>query len=142
MLAAAADLLDQGQTVNRLSVALTAIGLGVLLVPMVPLSPATQPTAAIVGLIGIVELAISTRVAVAAARFRRLSEDAAAERLDIASYDEAMVAMKFMPVKQAGKPIGRRFDTARQLFYAQIGAFGLQVAAAIAGAALAYFAAF
>ena len=53
MLAAAADLLDQGQTVNRLSIALTAIGLGVLLVPMVPLSDATQPTAAIVAVLGV-----------------------------------------------------------------------------------------
>ena len=139
MLAAAADLLDQGQTVNRLSIALTAIGLGVLLVPMVPLSQATQPTAALVAVLGVIQLAFATRVAIAAARFRRLAEDSAAERLDISAYDAAMVSMKFMTTKQAGKPIGRRFELARKLFYAQAASFGLQVVTAIVGSGLAYF---
>jgi hypothetical protein len=139
MLAAAADLLDQGQTVNRLSIALTAIGLAVLLVPMVPISQATQPTAAIVAILGVVELVFAARVAIGAARFRRLAEDSAAERLDIAAYDSALVALKFMTVKQVGKPIGRRFDLARKLFFAQAAAFGLQVVTAIVGSMLAFF---
>ena len=63
MLAAAADLLDQGQIVNRLSIALTAIGLGVLLIPMLPASDATQPTAAIVAVLGVIELFFAARVA-------------------------------------------------------------------------------
>jgi hypothetical protein len=142
MLAAAADLLDQGQTVNRLSIALTAIGLGVLLVPMIPVSDATQPTAAIVAIVGIVELVFAARVAVHAARFRRLAEDSAAERLDIAAYDQAMVSMKFMTAKQAGKPIGRRYELARKLFYVQVASFGLQVVAAIGGSMIGYFNAF
>ena len=120
MLAAAADLLDQGQTVNRLSIALTAIGLGVLLIPMIPASDATQPTAAIVAILGMAELFFATRVAISAAQFRRLAEDALAERLDIAAYDAALVALKFIKVKQAGKPIGRRLDFARRFLFVQI----------------------
>lgn len=139
MLAASADLLDQGQTVNRLSIAVTAIGLGVLLVPMLPTSDATQPTAALVAILGVIELFFASRVAVSAARFRRMAEDAAAERLDIAAFDSALVALKVMPTKQAGRPISRRFDFARNLLYWQIAVFALQVVVAIAGSTAGYF---
>jgi hypothetical protein len=141
MLAVAADLLDQGQTVNRLSIALTAIGLGVLLIPMVPASDATQPTAAVVALVGIVELFLAMRVATSAAQFRRLADDASTERLDIAAYDAALAALKFVRVKQKqpGKPIGRRIEVARLFLVAQVGVFVLQVAVAIAGSMTIYF---
>ena len=139
MLAAAADILDQGQIVNRLSIALTAIGLGVLLIPMIPASDATQPTAAIVAVLGIAELFLAMRVAVAAAQFRRLAEDAAAERLDISAYDAALVALKLTSVKQAGKPIGWRLDFARRFLAAQTVIFVLQAAVAIAGSMIVYF---
>ena len=85
MLAAAADLLDQGQIVNRLSIAVTAIAIAILLLPMLPPSEATLPTAAIVAVVGLIELAVAMRVSLDAALFRRLAEDAAAERLDVAA---------------------------------------------------------
>jgi hypothetical protein len=142
MLAAAADLLDQGQSVNRLSIALTAIGLGVLLIPMLPASDATQPTAAIVAVLGVIELFFAARVSMNASQFRRLADDAASERLDIAAFDAALVALKLSSVKQAGKPVGRRLDFARRYLVAQILVFVLQVAVAIAGSMSVYFNAF
>ncbi len=139
MLAAAADILDQGQTVNRLSIALTAIGLGVLLIPMIPASDATQPTAAIVAVLGVVELFLAMRVAISAAQFRRLGEDAAAERLDISAYDAALVALKLTSVKHVGRPIGRRLDFARRFLAAQTVIFVLQAVVSIAGSMIVYF---
>ena len=138
MLAAAADLLDQGQIVNRLSVAVTAIGLGVLLIPMVPASEATQPTAAAVAVIGLAELFLAARVALSAAHFRRLSNDAAADRLDVAAFDAALIALKLTQAKKAGKPVTKRFIVARRFFFGQIAAFVLQVVAALAGALISY----
>ena len=120
MLAAAADLLDQGQSVNRLSIALTAIGLGVLLIPMLPASDATQPTAAIVAILGVIELFFAARVAIergavppacgrrrlGTPRHRRLRRRA--RRAEVQS------------VEAGGKPIGRRLDFARRYLVAQI----------------------
>ncbi len=139
MLAAAADILDQGQTVNRLSVALTAIGLGVLLIPMIPASDATQPTAAIVAVIGVVELFLAARVGIAAAQFRRLAEDANAERLDIAAYDAALVQLKLSSEKNASRPISQRLTIARRFLIVQSALFVLQAVVAIAGSMLVYF---
>jgi hypothetical protein len=134
MFAAAADLLDQGQAVNRLSIAVTAIGLGVLLIPMIPASAATQPTAAIVAVLGVAELFLAGRVAVSAGQFRRLAADAAAERLDITAFDAALISLKFLSAKKAGQSITKRFTVARRYMIAQTAAFILQVMAAIAGA--------
>ena len=139
MLAAAADLLDQGQIANRLSVAATAIALGVLLLPLVPTSEATAPTAAAVAIIGIVELFLAARVALDAVLFRRLANDAASERLDVAAFDAALLALKIMPADKAGRPIAKRFAGARRLLLLQQAALLLQVLATIAGAASAYF---
>jgi hypothetical protein len=139
MFAASADLLDQGQTINRLSIVLTAIGLGVLLIPMIPASDASQPTAAIVAVLGIVELFLAMRVAVGAAQFHRLAEDAAADRLDIAGYDAALVQLKLISVKQAGRSINRRLAFVRRFLIAQTVVFVLQAVVAIAGSMMSYF---
>jgi hypothetical protein len=133
MFAAAADLLDLGQLVNRLSVVGTAIGLGVLLIPMVPTSSATQPTAAAVTVLGIVELILAARVALSAAQFHRLADDAAAERLDVAAFDAALMTLKFMRTKKAGQPIPKRFTGARRFLIAQAIMLLLQVIVAIGG---------
>ena len=77
MLAASADLLDQGQTVHRLSLPLTAIAVGVLLLPVFPTSIALMPTAVGVAAIGLAELFLALRVAFDAQLFRRLAQDAA-----------------------------------------------------------------
>ena len=57
---------------------------------------ATQPTAVAVAIFGVVELYLAGRVAFNAAQFRRLANDAAAERLDIAAFDAALIALKFI----------------------------------------------
>jgi hypothetical protein len=139
MLAAAADLLDQGQPVNRLSIAVTAIGVGVLLIPMVPASAATQPIAGAVALVGLAELMLAGRVALSAAQFRRLAQDATAEQLDINAFDTALVSLKLMTVKQAGRPIARRFGIARRFLVAQVAALVIQVIAALVGGLTLFF---
>jgi hypothetical protein len=139
MLAAAADLLDQGQIVNRLSIAVTAIAVAILLLPMLPPSEATLPTAAIVAIFGIAELAMAMRVGLDAALFRRLANDAAAERLDVAAFDAALLALKLMSPGKAGRPIARRFAGARRLLIVQGAALLLQLVAALAGGAAIAF---
>jgi hypothetical protein len=139
MLAAAADLLDQGTIVNRLSIAVTAIAIAILLLPMLPPSEATLPTAAAVAVFGVAELFIAMRVSLDAALFRRLANDAAGERLDVASFDAAMLALKLMRAGQAGQPIAKRFAGARRLLVIQEAALLLQVLASIGGGAAIYF---
>lgn len=139
MLAAAADLLDQGQIVNRLSIAVTAIAIAILLLPMLPPSEATLPTAAAVAVLGIAELAVAVRVSLDAALFRRLANDAAAERLDVGAFDAAMLALKLMRAGKAGQPVAKRFAGARRLFVLQAATLFLQTVTAIAGAAAMYF---
>jgi hypothetical protein len=139
MLAAAADLLDQGQIVNRLSIAVTAIAVAILLLPMLPPSEATLPTAAAVAVLGVAELAVAVRVSLDAALFRRLANDAAAERLDVAAFDAAMLALKLMRPGKAGQPVAKRFAGARRLLVLQGATLFLQTLAAIAGAGAMYF---
>jgi len=139
MLAAAADLLDQGQIVNRLSIAVTAIALAILLLPMLPPSEATLPTAALVALVGVIELFMAVRVSLDAALFRRLALDAQAERLDVAAFDAAMLALKLMSSGKAGQPIAKRFAGARRLLIIQGATLLLQVIAAVVGASAIVF---
>jgi hypothetical protein len=139
MLAAAADLLDQGQIVNRLSVAVTAIAVAILLLPMLPPSEATLPTAAAVAIVGLVELMVAMRVSLDAALFRRLAGDAASEHLDVAAFDAARLALKLMRPGKAGLPIARRFARARRLLVLQGATLFVQVAGSIIGASAIYF---
>ena len=133
MLAAAADLLDQGQIVNRLSLAVTAIAVAVLLLPVFPASPATVPTATIVALVGLVELFLALRVGLNAALLRRLANDAADDRLNVAAFDSALLALRLIPAGGAGQPIARRFAGTRRLLLWQGAALAVQVVVAIAG---------
>lgn len=139
MLAAAADLLDQGQIVNRLSLALTAIAIGVLLLPVFPASPATVPTAAVVALVGLAELFLALRVSLNAALLRRLANDAAADRLDVGAFDSALLALRLTPAGGAGQPIARRFSGTRRLLLWQSAALVVQVVVAIAGGSTVFW---
>ena len=139
MLAAAADLLDQGAIINRLSIAVTVVAIAILLLPMLPPSEATLPTAALVALFGIAQLAVALRVSLDAALFRRLANDAAAERLDVGAFDAAMLALKLMRSGKAGQPIAKRFAGARRLLVIQGAVLVLQVVAAIVGGSAVYF---
>lgn len=133
MLAAAADVLDQGQIVNRLSLAVTAIAVGVLLLPVFPASGATVPTATVVALIGLAEIFLATRISLNAALLRRLAEDAAEDRLDVNAFDSALLALKLVPAGKAGQPIARRFVSTRRLIVWQGVALAIQIVAAIIG---------
>lgn len=133
MLAAAADVLDQGQIVNRLSLAVTAIAVGVLLLPVFPASGATVPTATVVALIGLAEIFLATRISLNAALLRRLAEDAAEDRLDVNAFDSALLALKLVPAGKAGQPIARRFVSTRRLIVWQGVALAIQMVAAIIG---------
>lgn len=139
MLAAAADLLDQGQLVNRLSVVVTAIALVVVMLPVFPTSEAMVPTAAVIAGLGVVELFLAMRVSLDAALFRRLSRDAADDRLDVAAFDAALLALKLIPAGRTGLPIARRFAGARRLLVLQATIFVIQVILAVAGGLVMFF---
>jgi hypothetical protein len=139
MFAAAADFLDQGQIVNRLSIALTAIALAALLLPVFPASPAMAPIAMSVAVVGLVELCLAMRVGFDAALFRRLASDAADDRLDVTASDQALVALRILPTKKSGPPIFKRFGGAKRLLILQSTLLGVQAALAIAGGALVSF---
>lgn len=139
MLAAAADLLDQGQILNRLSLAVTAIAIAVLLLPVFPASVATVPTAIVVVLVGLVELFVASRVSLNAALLRRLATDAAADQLDVAAFDSALLALKLSPAGRAGQPIARRFARTRRLLVWQATALIVQIIAAVAGGSAVFW---
>ena len=134
MLAAVADLLDQGQAVNRLSIAISAIAAAVLLVPVFPASTAFIPTAILVLVVGLVELAFAARVGLGAALYRRLAADAAAGRLDEPAAEAALVALRIFPAKTAVLPIPQRVMRAKRLLIVQSAMLLIQVLIAIAGA--------
>jgi len=132
MLAVGADLLEQGQVINRLSVAATAIGLGVLLLPVFPASPAMAPMAMLVAVAGLGELFLAMRVGLDAALFRRLAADAADDRLNLAALEEALTALK-LKSDHASWSIAARLSGARRLLMLQGIALFIQVLAAMAG---------
>ncbi len=139
MLGAAADLLDQGQIVNRLSLALTAIAVAVLLLPIFPASLATVPTATIVALIGLPELLLAARVGFNAQLFRRLSRDAAEGRLDVEACDGALQALRITLVRKTTRPVTKRMAGAKRLLVWQTAILLLQIAAAVAGGSLGFW---
>jgi hypothetical protein len=97
------------------------------------------PTAALVAVIGLIELFMAVRVSLDAALFRRLANDAQAERLDVAAFDAAMLALKLMSTGKAGQPIAKRFAGARRLLIIQGATLFLQVVAAAVGASAIVF---
>jgi len=139
MLAVVADLLDQGQVVNRLSIPVTAIAVGVLLLPVFPASYIVVPTAVVVVLVGLLEFFLALRVGVNAALLRRLAEDAAQDRLDLAALDSALLALRLIPTKSAGQPIAGRFTGTRRLLQLQQAALVIQVGAAVVGGLMLYW---
>ena len=130
MLAAAADLLDQGEIVDRLSLGLTVAAAAILLLP--PFAT-LAPVAILAALAGMAELALAGRVRFDAALFRRAAADAAADRFDMAAFDAALVTLKLMPAGKAGRPIETRFCGARRLLVLQIASLVVQVAIIGAG---------
>jgi hypothetical protein len=139
MLATAADFLAQGRSVNRLSLAITAIALAVLLVP--PFAAAALG-AAIVVIFGVAELFCALRVSFDAALFRRLADEAADDRLDLTTFDNALRALRLMRARKTGQRIGDRFARARRLLIAQGVAVFLQLVTAMVTGLFNYWAQF
>jgi hypothetical protein len=139
MLGAAADLLDQGQSVNRLSIAVTAIAVAVLLLPIFPASLATVPTATVVALVGLIELFVAMRVNFDAQLFRRLARDATEGHLDIDTSDSALQSIRVLPVRKAGRPVAKRIAGAKRLLIWQSFVLLVQTAAAIVGGSLVFW---
>jgi hypothetical protein len=133
MLAAAADLLDLGQLLDRLSLAVTAIAAGVLLVPALA---ASLPVAGLVVVAGIAELMLAARVRFDAAAFRRLAADASADRLAMDAFDGALTTLGIMPAGKAGRDIAARFAGASRLLALQAAALLVQLAITVLGAFL------
>jgi hypothetical protein len=133
MLGAAADLLDQGQLLNRLSVVTTSIALAVLLLPVFPATAAMVLVAVLVVLAGLLQLYFAVRVGLDAALFRRLGNDAAEDRLDVAAFDSALMALRLLPASKSGFPIATRIVGAKRLLAYQGAAFLLQMLLAVAG---------
>lgn len=136
MLAAAADLLDQGQIVNRLSIAVTAIAIAVMLLPVFPASGAFVPAAALVTIAGLAEILLAIRVGFDAALFRRMANDATAERLDLSAVDNALVGLRLMAAEDAGRTLAHRFAGAKRFLILQGVAMLIQAVLAIAAGAL------
>jgi hypothetical protein len=139
MLAAAADLLDQGQLVNRLSVTLTAIAAAVLLLPVFPPSPLASATASLVLVCGLGELYLAVRAGFNAAIFRRLAGQAADDRLNVAAADSALHTLRLLPKRAAAQSMAQRLNGARRLLLVQAALLGFQIVLACGGGAMAYF---
>ena len=138
MLGAAADLLDQGQLLNRLSVVATSIALAVLLLPVFPTTAAMVLVAVSVVAAGLIELYFAIRVGFDAALFRRIGNDAAEDRLDVAAFDNALTALRLLPAGKSGFPIATRIVGAKRLLVYQGIAFLLQMLLAVAGGLSVY----
>jgi hypothetical protein len=135
MLAAAADLLDQGRSLNRFSVAVTAIAVGVMLVPDFA---GSTPVTILVALAGVVEMFFASRVRFDGRLFARLAIEAADDRLDLAAFDAALSALRLMPDGQVDRRIADRFIAARRLLFLQVAALAAQIAIAVLGALFYY----
>jgi hypothetical protein len=135
MLAAAADLLEQGRSLNRLSAAVTAIAVGVMLVPDFA---GSAPITLLVVLAGVVELFFASRVRFDGRMFARLATEAADDRLDLAAFDAALSALRLMPEGQVDRRIAERFLAARRLLFLQVAALGAQMAIAVLGGIFYY----
>ena len=134
LLAGIADLLDQGQIMNRLCIAVTGIGAAVLLVPFFPASAAFIPTGLLVVLFGLVELFVAMRISLDAAIFRRFAAEASADRLDMEAFDATLGVFRPLSGKREDRPLSKRLAGAKRLLAIQAAALIVQLAVAALGA--------
>lgn len=134
LLAGIADLLDQGQIMNRLSIAVTAIGAGVLLIPIFPASTAFVPMGIIVVAVGLIELLVAMRISLDAAIFRRFAAEAAADRVDMEAFDATLRVFRPVSGKGSDRPLSKRLSAAKRLLTVQALLLFLQLVIAALGA--------
>ena len=137
MAAAAADLLDQGATINRLSRPLTIAALIGLIVGLgVELGALLVAGLLLVTLAGLAETYLAIRTDFDAKLFRRLAEsnDSAAT---LGRLDAALIELGVLTKSNPERAIEQRASSARRLLVLQGSALVLQVAVVLLATALA-----
>jgi len=124
MLAIAADLLAQGDRLDRLSRLLTLGGLagsaGIFVLGAWP-----GLLCGAVALAGLAELYLALRVAFDAALFRRLATET--DGPDWPAFDTAMIRLGLLPAAKAGRPAEARIAGALRLMRGQAVALAVQL---------------
>jgi hypothetical protein len=133
--AAAADLLDQGATINRLSRPLT-IAVGLIIGLGVELGALLVAGLLLVALAGLAETYLAIRIGFDAKLFRRLAEgdDPAAA---LGRLDAALIELGVLTESNPERAIEQRASSARRLLVLQGSALVLQVAVVLLATALA-----
>ncbi len=136
--AAAADLLEQGAILDRLSRPLTIAALLGLIVGLgVELGALLTAGLLLVALAGLGETYLALRVGFDAALFRRLAEGGTNGAGDLGKLDAALLELGLLSENKAGRAIEQRAQGARRLLTLQGAAVVLQVAVVLLATALA-----
>jgi hypothetical protein len=138
LLRCAGTLLDQGRVVDRLSRALTAATLILLLVYSGAVgrpSWAQVAVATLIALAGLGQVYFAMRVGFDAALFQQLA--GGCEEPDFAGTDAALTRLGLLPATKVGRPIEARVAGARRLLRLQAMGLAAQVACVLLGACLA-----
>jgi hypothetical protein len=136
-LLAAAALLDQGATIDRLSRPLTIVALLGLLAGLgVELGPLLTLGLLLVAIAGLIEAFFAIRVGFDAVLFHRLADDDRRSGLDLRGLDGALVMLGLVPEAKTARPVDVRVRGARRLLTLQAVALALQIAVIFFGAAL------
>ena len=132
--AVAADLLAHGAAVNRLSLALTAAGVLLLLVQaLVQPHRVAMALTSLAIVAGLAELWFALRVGFDARAFQRLARGDTADGLTVAGFDAAMSGLGLMPADKERRPIAERVRGAMRLLGRQVAFLLLQVVLLVAG---------
>ncbi len=127
--AAAADLLDQGAVIDRLSRPITIAALLGLIVGLgIELGALLTAGLLFVSLAGLIETYLALRVGFDAALFRRLEQGEADGMPDLGTLDAALAALGLLPRSKVARSVEQRALGARRLLTLQGAALALQVA--------------
>jgi hypothetical protein len=135
---AAADLLDQGAVIDRLSRPLTiAAVIGLIVGLGVELGPMLVAGLLLVTLGGLAETYLAVRTGFDAKLFRRLAQGSESDASHLGKIDTALVELGLIATSRAERPIEQRALGARRLLVLQGSALVLQVAVVLLATALA-----
>jgi hypothetical protein len=135
---AAADLLDQGAIIDRLSRPLTiAAVIGLIVGLGVELGPLLVAGILLVTLGGLLETYLAMRTGFNAKLFRRLAEGNESGTAHVGRIDAALIELGLLAKSKAGRTIEQRALGARRLLVLQGCALVLQIAVVLLATALA-----